>query len=146
MSTHEVNSVWAGGMAFDSHIGEHTIRIDNSIKGGGQASGPLPKPLLLSAISGCTGLDVISTLNKMRVNFTDFSIQVSGVLSEEIPKVYTHISVTYTIKVSDADRDKVNRAVDLSLTKYCGVTTMLSKACEISHSIAFIESAAVPIV
>ena len=138
MSTHEVKTVWAGGMAFDSQIGDHSIRIDNSVKGGGNNTGPLPKPLLLSALSGCTGIDVISILEKMRVTYTDLAIEVSGTLSEEVPKVYTHIHVTYKIKVAPEDQDKMVKAVDLSLNKYCGVTVMLSKACPIDHSIEFL--------
>ncbi len=138
MSTHEVKSVWAGGMAFDAHIGEHIVRMDNSVKGGGQGSGPMPKPFLLTAISGCTGIDVISILDKMRVPYSDFTIDVVGTLSEEVPKVYTHILITYTIKVADEDREKMLKAVDLSQEKYCGVTIMLRKACTIEHKIVFI--------
>lgn len=138
MSTHEVNTVWAGGMAFDSQIGDHTLRMDNSIKGGGLNSGPMPKPLLLSAISGCSGIDVISILDKMRVNYSDFTIHVTGTLSEEVPKVYTHIQITYSIKLEESDRDKMQKAVDLSMDKYCGVTIMLSKACAIGHTIVYL--------
>ena len=138
MSTHEVKTVWAGGMAFDSQIGDHSIRIDNSIKGGGTNTGPLPKPLLLSALSGCTGIDVISILDKMRVTYSDLAIEVSGTLSEEVPKIYTHIQVTYKIKVAPEDQDKMAKAVDLSLNKYCGVTVMLSKSCPIDHSIVYL--------
>jgi len=134
MSKHEVKTNWAGGMAFDSHIGNHIIRMDS----GDYATGPTPKPLLLSALSGCTGIDVVSTLEKMRVTFSDLSIDVNGQLSETTPKVYTDIEVIYTIKVSEADKPKMERAVQLSVEKYCGVSFMLEKAANLTHRIIYL--------
>lgn len=138
MSTHQVKADWAGGMAFDAHVGPHTIRIDNSIKGGGNETGPMPKPFMLIALAGCTGLDVVSMLDKMRVKYADFSVDVTGTLSEDVPKVYTHIDIIYSIRVDDADRDKVEKAVNLSEEKYCGVSQMLKKAMTIGYTIQFL--------
>ncbi|MFA6259990.1 MAG: OsmC family protein [Bacteroidia bacterium] len=138
MSTHQVKADWIGGMAFDAHVGNHTVRIDNSIKGGGTDTGPMPKPFMLIALAGCTGLDVITMLDKMRVKYSDFNLEVTGTLSEDVPKVYTHIDIIYTIKVEDADKDKVEKAVNLSEEKYCGVSQMLKKAMTIGYTINYI--------
>jgi putative redox protein len=92
----------------------------------------------LNALAGCTGVDVVSLLNKMRVKFTDFSIEVSGTLTEEHPKVYHTIVVNYKIKVADTDRDKVEKAVKLSKEKYCGVSIMLGKAAKLESQIIFL--------
>lgn len=138
MSAHEVNTRWTGGMSFDSTIGDHIIHLDNSLAGGGNNTGPTPKPLLLSAIAGCSAMDVVSILNKMKVDFSNLNIHVTGELSETIPKVYTTIHLNYKIHLDASDQEKMNRAVNLSLEKYCGVSFMLSKACTITHSITFI--------
>jgi putative redox protein len=138
MATHEVITTWAGGMAFDSSIDGHILRMDTKPAGGGNNEGPSPKPLLLSALAGCTGIDVVGMLNKMRVSFSDFSIETRAPLTDEHPRVYTELELIYKIKVSEEDKEKVEKAVNLSEEKYCGVSAMLKKAFPIHFRIEFL--------
>ena len=121
-------------MAFDAIIDGHTIRFDD--KEGN--SGPRPKAILLNSLAICSGFDVVAILQKMKVEFTDFSINTTGDQTEDIPKVYKHIHMEFVIKTAEANRIKVKRAVELSTTKYCGVYAMLIKVCPISQGITYI--------
>ena len=124
-----------GGMAFETQIGKHKVVVDADPDFGGNEKGPLPKPLVLNALTGCTGMDVVSLLNKMRVEFADFSIKIDAELTEEHPKYYNKIHLTYSIKANEADRAKVEKAVNYSQERYCGVSFMLSKAAELTYDI-----------
>ncbi len=137
-SIHEVNTIFTGGMSFDSIIDGHTIHLDTKPAGGGNNEGPSPKPLLLSALAGCTGMDVVSLLNKMRVPFSDFSIQLKANLTEEHPRVYDGAKMVYSIKITETDRDKMEKAVALSKEKYCGVSAMLGKVFKIEFEINYL--------
>ena len=131
-----VKTTWKNKMAFDSHIGKHTIRID---AGGdvGDDSGPGPKKLLLSALAGCTGMDVVSLLNKMRVPFTGFEMDIDADLTADHPIVYSEIRLVYGFFGKDLDRQKVQKAVDYSQEKYCGVSAMLKKNSPIIYTIEY---------
>ena len=85
---HAINTTWKDKMAFDSHIDKHTVRID-TVTPLGDDSGASPKKLLLASLAGCTGMDVVSLLNKMRVPITDFEMDIEADLTEEHPKVYS---------------------------------------------------------
>jgi len=89
-------------------------------------------------LAGCTGLDVVSMLNKMRVNFSDLSIKVDGRLTETEPKIYDDVVVHYTIKVEKADEAKVKKAIKLSQEKYCGVTKMFESFAKVSFEINYL--------
>jgi putative redox protein len=108
------------------------VSVDSHVKFGGQGKGPRPKPLLLFSLAGCTGMDVVSLLKKMRVDFTDFKIKVSAELTEDHPKYYHKIHLTYLFSGEDLDAGKIEKAVNLSQDKYCGVSYMLSKTAEIT--------------
>lgn len=139
MSTiHEVNTVFTGGMSFNTTVDGHTIKLDTKPAGGGNNEGPSPKPLLLSALAGCTGMDVVSLLNKMRVPFSDFSISIKANLTDEHPRVYDEATMVYQIKIAEADHDKMEKAVTLSKEKYCGVSAMLGKAFTIKWEINYL--------
>jgi putative redox protein len=130
-----VKTTWESGMAFDSVVGGHHITIDSSEEFGGKNRGPTPKPLLLTSLSGCTAMDVVSLLHKMRVEFDGFSIAVEAEASSEHPKVYTRIHLIYELTGSNIPSDKVKKAVDLSQERYCGVSAMLRKASELTYEI-----------
>ena len=133
---HEVETVHTKGMEFVSHIREHEILVDAKEEFGGNNAGPTPKPLLLASLAGCTGMDVVSLMNKMRVEYGELRIKVSGELTEEHPRIYHAIHIDYIVSdTTEAMKPKIEKAVDLSLTRYCGVTAMLSKAAEITHQI-----------
>ena len=119
----------------------HTFAIDAGEQFGGKNRGPRPKNLLLSALAGCTGMDVVSLLGKMKVPFDGFRLEVEGDVRDEHPKVYTDIAIRYIFTGSQLDRDKIDKAVTLSLDKYCGVTAMLGKTARISHEIILNPSA-----
>ena len=126
-----------GGMAFDSVVDGHTLTIDADTDFGGIDSGPTPKPLLLLSLTGCTGMDVVSLMNKMRVEYADFEVKVDGELTNEHPKYYNKIHLTYSLRTKPEYHEKVKKAVSLSQERYCGVSYMLSKSSELTHEIDF---------
>jgi len=134
----KVKTNWKEKMAFDSQIDGHTVRIDtNGLMG--DNTGPGPKKLLLASLAGCTGMDVVSLLEKMRVNFTNFEMDIEADLTEEHPKVYSEIRLIYRIFGSQLNKEKIKKAVDLSQEKYCGVSAMLKKNSPIKYSIEIFE-------
>jgi len=134
----EIISKHTGNMSFSTQLDGHEIIMDSDVDFGGKDLGPRPKPLLLIALAGCTGMDVVSLLNKMRVEFSDFEIKVSGDLTDEHPKYYRKIHVTYYICTEEKYYSKVEKAVALSQERYCGVSYMLSKAADLSHEIIYL--------
>jgi putative redox protein len=133
-----IETSWAGGMAFETILDDHKLVADAHPNVGGDGKGPRPKPLLLFSLAGCTGMDVVSLLKKMRVDFEDFKIQVSGELTDEHPKYYHKIHLTYQFKGKNINASKVEKAVNLSQDKYCGVSHMLKQAAEITWDIKYI--------
>ena len=111
-----------GEMAFETNIGEHKVVVDADPQFGGEEKGPSPKPLLLHALAGCTGMDVVSLLKKMRVEFSDFEIKVDAELTDEPPKYFDKIHLTYVIKANETDRAKVEKAVNYMLSKAAALT------------------------
>lgn len=125
------------GMAFKTNVDGHDLFFDADEKVGGKNLGPKPKPMLLVSLAGCTGMDVVSLLKKMRVDYDDFKIEVSGDLTEEHPKYYHKIMVEYHIWGNNVDKAKVEKSVNLSQDRYCGVSYMLSKSSELKHKIIY---------
>ena len=109
----------------------HWIVMDSQEESGGHNAGPRPMELILMGLAGCTGMDVISILNKMKVKYNDFRIEITAEKATEHPKVYTKIHLKYRIW-GDVPEDKLSTAIELSRTKYCSVGAMLSKAAEIT--------------
>lgn len=138
MADHVVTTRFEGGMTFKSELDNHIITIDTPQKDGGNDGGPRPKKLMLSSLAGCTGIDVVSTLNKMRVEFSNFSMDIEANLSETTPKTYTWVKITYRISVKDEDMDKVKRAVKMSKEQYCGVSAMFEKFAELEYEVVFL--------
>jgi putative redox protein len=136
---HEVTFGYNGGMSLKGAVNGHELILDAEEDFGGNDLGPRPKPLILVGLIGCTGMDVISLLKKMRVPFTDLKVSANGELTEEHPKYYHKIALTYDIYGKDLDRAKVEKAVTYSMERYCGVTAMLEKAAEITHVINYHE-------
>jgi putative redox protein len=126
---------WNEAMSFETNVNGHKIVIDADEKVGGKDRGPRPKPLLLVALAGCTAMDVISMLGKMRVQTDSFRVDVEGELTEEHPKIYQKLHVKYIFKGKDLPMDKLDKAVNLSQERYCGVSAMLAKAAELTHEI-----------
>ena len=134
---HEVTCKWLENMAFETEVTGHKFIMDANSEVGGEDKGPRPKPLILSALAGCTGMDVVSILRKMRVELEDFNINVDGELTDEHPKTYKNIHVTYEFKGNDLPLDKLKRAVELSQENYCGVSALLSKGANVTYEIKY---------
>lgn len=124
----KTTTIWKGGQAFDSFKDNSKIEID---AGGGFN----PKALLLSGLAACSGIDVVEVLEKMRVPFADLKIEVETEQTTEHPRVFKDIHINYIVTTAEENRDKVKKAVDLSLDKYCGVSAMLKKNSKIDYKI-----------
>ena len=112
----------------------HWVVIDGPEEFGGSEAGSRPKELLLMALGGCTGSDVVSILKKKRVPFDSIDINVEADVADDFPKVFTKIHVEYVFYGNSLDTIDLERAIDLSQNKYCPITAMIEKACPISHS------------
>jgi putative redox protein len=125
---HNVKTAWKGNMQFESEVNGHKLLIDGPLEAGGGDKGPRPKQLMLTALAGCTGIDVVAMLKKMRVEIDTFDVDVEAEITEEPPTHYTRMHVIYTFTGKDLPMDKLQKAVDLSREKYCGVSYMYKKA------------------
>jgi putative redox protein len=140
MTQQKTETLWLEGMAFENIVGEHRFTVDAAEEFGGTDKGPMPKPLLLNSLAGCTGMDVVAILKKMKQDFTWFNIKTEGDLGEEHPKTFENIRLTYQFKASDnLDDAKVRKAVTLSQDRYCGVSAMLRKVCNLSWEIEYLD-------
>ena len=126
-------------MAFEVEVNDHKFIIDAEEQVGGKDRGPRPKPLTLASLGGCTGMDVISILKKMRVYPDFFNVVVSAETTDEHPKYYNKIHISYEFKGKDLPMAKLEKAITLSQDRYCGVTAMLDKVAEIKHEIKILD-------
>jgi len=130
-----INLKWLDKMVFETEIDGHKIKVDAKEEVGGTDQGPRPKPLMMVALAGCTAMDVISILNKMRLDVEIFNVKVEGELTEEHPKHFTAMHIIYEFKGRDLPMDKLERAVQLSQENYCGVSASYKKAMKLTHEI-----------
>jgi putative redox protein len=138
MATHHSELKWIDELKFDAFQNGKTLRIDAN-PDETTTTGVRPKALILTSLAGCTAIDVVELLKKMRVGFSDFGIQVSGELTEEHPKTYKTVILTYSIKLADAnDKSKVEKAVQLSQDTYCGVSAMVKKFANLQVHIEYL--------
>jgi putative redox protein len=112
----------------------HWVVMDGSEKFGGANSGSSPKELLLLALAGCTSMDVIPILQKKRAPVEDFELHVKANVAEEHPQVFTDIHLEYVFYGEGINPADVERAIELSTTKYCSVSAMLKTSVKITHS------------
>lgn len=132
---HKISNVWKDGMAFEADVNGFKIIQDAEPAVGGQDRGPAPKALTLVSLAGCTGMDVISILKKMRVEPDYFNVEAEGELTEEHPKYYHNIHVKYIFRGKDLPLDKIKKAVSLSEDRYCGVSELLKKGATLTSEI-----------
>ena len=137
MAQHEIESQWMGKMQFNSLINGHTIIMDAPARVGGEENGPIPKPLILTALSGCTGMDVVSLLRRLNVTLENFSLRVTGDLSKHHPLEYVAIHIVYDVNGKNKDQDAVRSAINDSQERICGVSHMLKKALPVTWEIIF---------
>ncbi len=131
----QVSIKWKGNMAFETEVNGHKLVLDATPEVGGEDRGPRPKPLVMVALAGCTGMDVVSILKKMRVEIEGLEIKVEGNISEEHPKTFTELKLIYEFKGKDLPMDKLKKAVEMSDEKYCGVSAFYKKAVPLSYEI-----------
>jgi putative redox protein len=126
---------WAGGMRFDG-AGESggALTVDARREHGGTGQGPSPMETLLLALAGCTGIDVVSVLAKMRAPLAGLEIRVSGDRRDEHPRIFTHIRLAYLFRGAGLTPQQVGRAVELSQEKYCSVSAMLRASAELTYT------------
>ena len=129
---------WTGNMSFETELFGHKLTLDAGIDNGGEDKGPRPKILMLTALAGCTGMDVVSILKKMRVEVEDLQIFVEGDLTEEHPKYYEKMHVIYQFKGANLPMEKLEKAVSLSEERYCGVSALYKKAIPVTTEIKVI--------
>ena len=132
---HIVNLGWEGNMKFSTQLDGHTITVDASESNGGNNEGPRPKGLMLVAAAGCTGMDVISILKKMKVEVTYFNLKVEGHTRDEHPKKFLDMKIIYEFKGNNLEFEKLEKAVNLSVDKYCGVNANYRDAMKMSYEI-----------
>ena len=118
----------------------HWITMDGPEKLGGSDAGVRPKELVLIGLAGCTGADVVSILQKKRVNLTDFEINITAQQTEEHPKVFAEIDLEYVFYGKDIKEKDVERAIELSTETYCGVSAMLKKTMPIRHTYRIVNA------
>lgn len=136
---HVVDMAWTDKVAFETEINGHKLVLDANVESGGSNLGPPPKRLMLTALAGCTGIDVIMILKKMKVVPEAFNVIVEADVTEEHPMHYTKMKVIYQFKGKDLPMDKLEKAVHLSESKYCGVTAVYRKAMDMELEIRVVE-------
>ena len=141
MAQHEVTTVYKQGMQFetDNPTG-YTTLIDTSPENGGSNNGLGPKAMMLSALAGCTGLDIVFVLNKMRIAIPQFKMVVRGELTDIHPKTYRNVWLDYHFYGIGLPKEKIERAIALSAEEYCGVMEMFRQFCELKIGVHFHES------
>ena len=137
MANHEIETQWMGKMQFNALIDGHTVVMDAPEKSGGDDMAPIPKPFVLAALSGCTGMDIIALLRKSGNEIDDLSLTVTGELSKQAPIQYIAIHVLYIFKGDASKKEAAYKAVMDSQEKYCGVSSLLKKAIPVTWEIHF---------
>lgn len=129
---------WVDGMHFEATAGGHTLQMD-APPPYGTGTGMGPMTMLLAAMGGCTGMDIVDILKKQRQEITGLSITVTGERAGSYPMVYERIEVVYTVRGHNLSPEAVERAVRLSEEKYCSVGIMLGKTAQVSTRTEIVE-------
>ena len=132
---HTVDTTWKGNMLFDANVSGHHVMMDAVPAVGGEDKGSRPKELMLASLAGCSGMDVVSILKKMRVPITGLEIRVEAEVTEEHPKHYDKMHVIYAFTGQDLQLEQLTKAVELSQDRYCGVAFVYKKAMELTYEI-----------
>lgn len=132
MATNTVTTVWKENMVFESDNPSGDIISIDAPDQDVENKGARPKALMLSSLAGCSGLDVVSLLKKMRAEVDDFKIIVHGELTDEHPKYYHKVAVEYHFYGSELKQDKIQKAVNLSVERYCGVMEMFRQFADVT--------------
>lgn len=127
-TTNHITTKWLGNMAFESNNPSgNNLTIDIAKEDGGDGQGYRPKALMLAGLAGCSGLDVVSLVKKMKLELAEFTIETIANLTDEHPKYYDAVTIEYHFHGANLDEKKLQKAVDLSVDKYCGVMEMFRR-------------------
>ena len=127
---------YPGALRFSAEDGAAPVVMDAKADSGGRGEAPTPKEIVLHGLAGCTGMDVAAMLEKRGVRFSDFSVEVEAEQTEAHPKVFKSIRITYRLRAREEDRAGIARAIELSETRFCGVSAMLGKTARITWELA----------
>lgn len=119
----KIELTWQDNNVFESKHDDGVVMIDHPAEGE-ETRGMRPKALMLSSLAGCSALDIVALLKKMRAEVDDFKIDVTAELTDEHPKIYKDVVVTYKFYGTEFKKDKIQKSVDLSVERYCGVMEM----------------------
>lgn len=134
---HKIETQWMGKMQFNALVNGHSIVMDAPERVGGEDNGPIPKPFLLTALSGCTGMDVIAILRKSDKLVDDFEIKINAEISPKAPIEYTSVHMVYGFKGLEENRQAALDAVTDSQEKYCGISSMLKKIIPVTWEVSY---------
>ena len=136
----DVKVKWIDGMMMVGESGSgHAVVMDGPPNVGGNNMGVRPMEMLLIGMAGCTTVDVVSTLKKMRENIDDCVAEVSAERADDHPKVFTNIHIHFVVKGSDLNPTKVGKAISLSADKYCSASIMMAKTASVTHDFEIVE-------
>jgi len=135
MANNTVTTVWKENMVFESDNPSGETLFMDAPDEGIENKGLRPKALMLSSLAGCSGLDVVSLLKKMRAEVNDFKMVVHGELTEEHPRYYHKVVIEYHFYGNDLQEDKINKAVKLSVDQYCGVMEMFRQFAKVTTEV-----------
>jgi putative redox protein len=130
-----VDVTWSSNMKFVTELDGHLLTLDSTPEFGGENEGPRPKALMMVALAGCTGMDVVSILKKMKVELSYFNVKVEGDMREEHPKKFDAMKIIYEFRGHDLELAKLEKAVNLSVEKYCGVNANYRDAMKMDYEI-----------
>ena len=134
----KIKLTWQDNNVFESVHDDGVVMIDNAAEGI-ESKGMRPKALMLTSLAGCSALDIVSLLKKMRAEVDDFKIAVTAELTDEHPKIYKDVVVTYHFYAKSFKKDKIQKAIDLSVDQYCGVMEMFRKFTTVKIEVEYHE-------
>lgn len=136
--THDVEAVWMGKMQFNALVmGEHTVVMDAPERVGGEDLGPIPKPLFLTSLAGCTGMDVVAILRNRKMPMDRFEVRVSGEVGKDRPIQYTSVHLVYDMHGDAAFEQEALKAVERSQLELCGVSAMVKRALPVTWEVRY---------
>ncbi len=135
MAIYECQIKWLGGLGFEAQTRQHQFVMDTKVENGGKDQGPSPKEVLLASICACSGMDVTSILQKMRLKLTTCDVRATTETTEGYPAIFKQVQMEYQIKGEGIKPEQVLKAVRLSMTKYCGVSAMVAAASPLLYQV-----------
>ena len=134
---HYVETQWMGKMQFNALVNGHVLVMDGPERVGGENNGPIPKPFVLTALTGCTGMDIIKWLRNAGKQVSDFTLRVEGEISKQPPIEYTEVHLVYELNGDKNLQEDVLNAITDSQEKICGVSKMLKKILPLTWEILY---------